>query len=311
MNLIKSLKNFFFAFLITFIVFILFILSTEFLLRKIGLGNPIIYDRNLIYGYSLKPEQKVKRFQGANIIVNSIGLRNSDEILNQKDNLLLFLGDSVTYGGSKIDNEELFTNLICKKIEDSFCGNAGINSYGILNTVLRSRYDQRLEKFNTIVFTVIEANFDHGLQRSNLAHYYMSESLTPFRAIEEAINYIGAVYDINRFLSKRNNEEKIDKDELLASVEFAIKNLNEEIERLKKKNKKVYVFYSPSIYEINNNLDDIKILKIDFIKKNVLNLIDLTADLKKYDTKELFFDDIHLKKRGHEIYSQIIGKYLE
>ena len=311
MNSIKSYKNFIFALLIIFIIFILFILSTEFFLRKIGLGNPVIYDRNLIYGYSLKPQQKVKRFQGANILVNSIGLRNSDEILNQKDNLLLFLGDSVTYGGSKIDNEELFTNLICKKIENSFCGNAGTNSYAILNTVLRSRYDQRLEKFNTIIFTVIEANFDHGLQRSNFAHYYMSELLTPFRAIEEAINYIGAVYDVNRFLSKRNNKEKIDEDELLASIEFAIKNLNEEIVRLKKKNKKVYVFYSPSIYEINKNLDDIKILKIDYIKKNVLNLVDLTADLKKYDTKELFFDDIHLKKKGHEIYSQIIGKYLE
>ena len=44
------------------IILIIFIptLLTEIYLKYIGLGNPITYDKNDVYGYSPKPNQKKK-----------------------------------------------------------------------------------------------------------------------------------------------------------------------------------------------------------------------------------------------------------
>ena len=35
--------------------------------------------------------------------------------------------------------------MVCEKIKSYLCGNAGVNSYGVYNTVMRSKFDERIQ----------------------------------------------------------------------------------------------------------------------------------------------------------------------
>ena len=45
------------------IIFVIFLSTfiTEIFLKKVGLGDPVRYDYNILYGYSPKPNQKKKK----------------------------------------------------------------------------------------------------------------------------------------------------------------------------------------------------------------------------------------------------------
>ena len=58
----------------------------------------------------------------------------------------------MTYGGSSIDDKDLFSHIVCKKLNEYLCGNAGVNSYGVYNTVMRSRFDKRIQNADFLFF---------------------------------------------------------------------------------------------------------------------------------------------------------------
>ena len=83
---------------------------TEIYLKYIGLGDPIIYDSNFVYGYAPRANQK-NRLKNSTVTINDVGLRaiyNWKKIMIKKK---LFFGDSVTYGGSYIDDKETFCSF--------------------------------------------------------------------------------------------------------------------------------------------------------------------------------------------------------
>ena len=49
-------------------------LLTETYLRYIGLGDPVRYDSNLMYGYAPKINQKKNRLKKATVTINNLGL---------------------------------------------------------------------------------------------------------------------------------------------------------------------------------------------------------------------------------------------
>ncbi len=306
------IRKFLFSFLILFLTLILIYLSllvAETYLKYVGLGDPVIYEKNNAFGYTLLPNQNKVRFNKSEVNINSSGLRsNSEWAVANNSNKIVFFGDSVTYGGSYIDNTKLFSEKVCKILNNSsICGNAGINSYGVLNMILRSRYDYRIADANIVVFTVIYGDFLRGITNYNVAHYYMNKPVSNFPGIEEAISYIGYRYDINRFISKKGgapHNKKLNKISNLGGIDFALKNLNEEIDRLEKLGKKVFVFYSPSKQELEKNLND---NQIKYIKKNLNNIFDMTNFFKNRD---VYYDGVHYNENGHELVSKIISSHI-
>ena len=83
-----------------------------------GLGKPVLYQADLRYGYRPQPNKEYQRYYGAKIKLNNLSLRTNEDWDIKKDNKILFLGDSVTYGGSYIDNTELFSNLAAKGLKN-------------------------------------------------------------------------------------------------------------------------------------------------------------------------------------------------
>ena len=64
-------------FLFIFITFftLVSISLTEIYLKSLGLGDPVRYDSNYIYGYAPKENQKKERLKDSIITINELGLR--------------------------------------------------------------------------------------------------------------------------------------------------------------------------------------------------------------------------------------------
>ena len=150
-----------------------FTLFTEIYLKKKGLGDPVRYDSSFLYGYSPKPNQKKKRLKGSYVTINEAGLRSINP-WNSEKKKILFLGDSVTYGGSYIDDKDIFSSKVCEKLKNYTCGNAGVNAYSTLNIVLRSKFDSRIQDADIYVYFFPPGDFYRDYANSQTAHFYLN-----------------------------------------------------------------------------------------------------------------------------------------
>lgn len=87
--------------------------TAETLLRWFDIADVPVYERNPEYGYLMRPNQSVST-RGRRYAINSHGLRGRDFASPKQENTLrlLFVGDSVTYGGGIIREPDLFVNRI-------------------------------------------------------------------------------------------------------------------------------------------------------------------------------------------------------
>ena len=312
------IKRLFIPIIVFFFTIIIFF-STEFILSKyVGLGQPVVYDPHLLWGYSPKPNKVYNRFKNNTVTINNIGLR-SQKNWNTKEKNILFLGDSVTYGGSYISDEETFVSIACNKLTDWNCHNGGVNAYGILNIVARSNYDKRFQNDSIRVFTFITADFSRGLQKSSAAHFILRDPPNIFPAIWEATNFVVAKLNIISWFGKKKSdkvllpEEFSDQQKMAES--FALEIFLNEIDNLKKSGKDFILIHSPSKLELSNA----KSLNENFIIKTLLNefpeefiMLSETA-LKNYreNYDGIFYDDQHYSKKGHQIVGKFINNILE
>jgi lysophospholipase L1-like esterase len=271
-------------------------LLTETYLRYIGLGDPIRYDSNYIYGYAPKKNQKKKRLKNSTITINNLGLRTLDNWEIEEKKRIVFFGDSITYGGSYIDDNETFSHLVCEKMQDHICGNAGVNAYSIINIVMRSRYDHRLNNISKYIFLVAPGDFYREYADSKTAHFYLNKKNFILPATMEALSFLSTKYDLNNYISKKNdtygNQNKTD------LIDYSVELLFEEIQRLKNLNKDVYLIYT---IEKDDKFSKKKINKyiLEKIKdKKYENFFSLEEVL---NDDQYFYDSVHYTKKGHEV----------
>jgi len=144
--------------------------ACELLLRALmGLGNPVLYDSSPVYGYRPLPNQECGRFRGATIKINNLGLRAEQDWDAQKRDKILFLGDSVTYGGSYIDNADLFSELAVQRLNRTsgghyVSGNAGVNAWGVEN-IHALIVERKFLPAAIYITTLPEGDFYRGLTR--------------------------------------------------------------------------------------------------------------------------------------------------
>lgn len=97
---------------------VLVVAACEGLLRfGLGLGNPILIQYDQACGYILKPDQDVVRFF-VRTHTNHFGMR-SDEVTvapHAGTLRLLFVGDSITYGTTRVDQKEIFTEVLHREL---------------------------------------------------------------------------------------------------------------------------------------------------------------------------------------------------
>jgi lysophospholipase L1-like esterase len=309
-------------YLIFILIFILSLFVFEFLLRGIySLGDPIIYKTNLSYRYAPSPNQSIVRSKGSKVIINENGLRATLTWDNNNSNKILFFGDSVTYGGSYIDNEEVFSELTCHNLNiinkiNYLCGNAGVNAYGADNIRNRILYGE-VQNQEWVIVTLIADNGFRSLQNILAIPAFLDKPKF-FPAIQEC--FLHFIWRSNNFLRDNNNfvnTSKIQKnDHSIYFYQESFKNLNDVLINYLTQGKKILVIFHPSRQEILNRKESKEYLlmkKIFQQSESGLLFLDMFTVMESSYSTDLYFDDIHLDKKGHLLFaekiSEIITKY--
>lgn len=132
----------------------------EVALRILGLTRPVLYETDDATGFRLKPNQHI-RYIGNTIDINSWGVRDPRPLTEKPANKtrILVLGDSVTWGGIRIPQEELFTSVLERHLKGTEVINAGVNGYSVARMVALYRAHLRDLNPDAVLVYAIPADF--------------------------------------------------------------------------------------------------------------------------------------------------------
>src|SRR5215471_15683082 len=147
----------------------------ELVLRSAGLGRPILFYTNASYRFAAQPEQHQVRLRGARVTIDSRGFRAVRDWSSPASGKLLFIGDSVTWGGTYIDDADTFAEGVCQRLEATgkrfVCGNTGANQYGTDNMAERIRY-KSVDDETALIITLISADTLRGLRDADGSFFF-------------------------------------------------------------------------------------------------------------------------------------------
>lgn len=94
----------------------------EIVLRLYGYGHPVLYVSHPTIGYFIAPNQETTGRPGVRISINGFGMR-SDKIPKDKPagvKRVMIIGDSLSYGGSYIDQNDIYPHLLQENLLKMF-----------------------------------------------------------------------------------------------------------------------------------------------------------------------------------------------
>ena len=295
------------------LIFCLIILNA--LGSSLGLGKVVIYQSHPIYGYRPIPNQTVSR-TGAMIKINNLSLRsdkdweyeqkssNQIESENLKKNRLLFLGDSVTYGGSYIDNKDIFSSLITQHLPSHIVtGNAAANGWGVLN-VTGLVVDYGFLPASTYVSVFTEQDFYRGLTRIRGMPFW---TRPPKYALEELFGYFifklnASKYRLLDYTPGTDDGRKI--------IQVAVNELKKMDLLLKSKGFQHKIFITPILSQLQGKTAKDLDIKTALQEAN-LDVVYLWDELPpNLILKAIFHDEVHLEKQGHALWAELMAKHL-
>lgn len=267
-----------------------------------GLGKPLIYDSHPIYGYRPLANQSVARKQNIAVKINNLGLRATSDWDDHSDHKVLFLGDSVTYGGSYISNEQLFSTLAISQFKGYQSGNAGVNGWGV-NNVCALVQEMNFLPADIYVSVFPEGDFYRGLSRIGGQPFW---TIQPRFALQELFHYF--VYKIQLQQMPASHFYLLSDTQKTHIASLAVKNLKAMDDFLKRQGKIHLIYISPSVNQVvNQQSEDIALKQL--FKENHLDVIYLKDRLKNTPSevgKSYFHDDIHLSVAGHAQWAKMI-----
>jgi hypothetical protein len=285
------------------------VVSAELLLQKLmGLGNPVIYDSNPLYGYRPLPSREYSRFGGARIRFNNLGLRAEGDFDADQRNKILFLGDSVTYGGSFIDNEELFSHLAVKDLKQYQSGNAGVNGWGVEN-IHGLLVESDFLPAEIYVTTLPEGDFYRGLARCQGMPFF---NVSPRFALVELWRFLCYKQNQKRYMNWRTCASDI---QVSLVVEKAARKLREVDTLLREKGFRHLIFITPKRKQVLGNAKRDPLVEKMLTRYDLgpIYIVDKLDEYGLYDgpKQDMFVDSVHLSKKGHEVWASIIRNELD
>lgn len=279
----------------TLIVIFIIIISLEIFLRFIGFGNPILYINEA--NYYPKSNQEIRRFKGAKFQTNIHGMRTNYNWSNVEQNYkILFFGDSVTFGGSYIDNKELFSEKLCKKVVNSVCGNYGVNGYKINNINSRIKNITNKIDFDHLII-VVSNSIENGHSNFYEFPFYERYNYKIFKSSFEIFNHFLFKYKLKNNFHKNKT---ITNHVLQSNMSVFIKTL----QNLNQRNKKIDIFILPTLENLNSASNKRHFL--EKLKTKKFNIYNMYNEMKKLNFNDLYFNNAHLNKKGHEYFSKMI-----
>jgi hypothetical protein len=292
------------------------LLAIEVFLRCFsGLGNPPLYDLSPLYGYRLKANQVIEPKGGAGFLyaarltTNNLGLRAAADWDADPTGKILFLGDSVTFGGQYIADSQLFSSVVAGNLSGWQVGNGGVNAWGVEN-IVGLVMDYHFMPAEVVVTCIIEGDFYRGMTHASSMPIW---TVKPSTSLQHLLMHF--IWKINRFrygnyFKKRAWED----DHLNKVIDKATKRLSELDQYLKKKNIRHFIFILPTRSQVieGEPIDPLveQALRRYGIDAEYLLLKLLSGDSTRTIRKSWFHDEVHLEIAGHNTYGREISEII-
>jgi hypothetical protein len=282
----------------------------EFGASTLGLGEPVLYDSNPIYGYRPLPNQSQQRSNpgkaGARRIevrFNNLGLRCDRDWDADPSGKVLFLGDSVAYGGSYVAYPELFSTLAARDSGLSSC-NGAVNAWGVENIhglVVGTGF-MPAELYVTVV---PEGDFYRGLTRIQGQPFF---NVKPRWALEEALQY-AAFMLMNRRYVYWEHTAPIDLRRKV--IERAAARLAEMEKTLRQRGHRHLLFLHPTRAQAAGRTPREALIQ-EALAKQGLSAVHLLDEipLTPEQVSESYVDSVHLSVAGHARWAEAIRQHL-
>jgi hypothetical protein len=281
-------------------------LAAELIGRLIGLGSPILYERDQVMEYYLKPNQSGTRF-GRAFFVNELGMR-SPPLPGPKGTNLLVFGDSVVNGGSPTDQAQLATSILATQLRTRnadprlYVGNVSAGSWGPGNWLgFVKRFGFLEAKITLIVMS------SHDIWDNPWQH--------PFDEVDHPLNNyplaLAELYDrhISRLAFRRptppSTAATVDR------INQGSADLRAFIGLAKNSGSRVAVFHHPESAELSNGMRG----ELDYLKalceSESIPFVLLSQHYKARGGQRLYRDNIHLNEHGQNALADAIARELE
>lgn len=294
--------------------------------RMIGFGHPIVYYNATYGGIRPLPNQRVERFRDATVTIDSNGFRtaNPDEEFGIQ---VLFVGDSVTWGGTTIDDNDLFSEVASDVVRaegtDVYSMNAGVNGTGLMNQA-----DVYLSCQDSADLLVWLFPWASTLRCYTTAGFLWPPTKKPRFALVEAGDHLIRTQWLTRFRTEgripqgqqnlfpevaggyENFFEGVLEERTRRNVEV----LKRTVETAVNKGTPVIVGITPEFSGsglVPNSIEAAEHLQqLASLGAQILDVHQVLSSGEE-DIADLYLDRIHLTREGHRLVGEALGKLLQ
>lgn len=295
-------------------------------LRFQGLGRPVLYYTNASFRYAPVPDQRVRRRRGASVTIDAFGFRGIEDWGADADYRVLFVGNSVTWSGTFIDDTESFPHLTCEALERRrsarfTCGNAGVNAYGTDNMAARLRAEAPRDA-DAIVVTLIADDAIRGLVDINALPFFTRPPPGPLPAITEVVAF--GMFHLARRL--RFDASARDPSDQVLVARHSLEALFEVLREAEAAGTHVLLVFSPveeqavggpgegaageGLAREGQAREDLTREVRAAMAGSGLPFLDMTTTVQGYAGRDLYYDGVHLEVGGHRLYAEAIASAL-
>lgn len=297
-----------------------------------GVGSPPLLKADKQTGYLFQKNQNLYRF-GSHIHINSYHQRSEEVVLADSSRFtrVLFLGDSVTWGGERIDQADTYPELFEEQF-GKWCSppvealNASAGSWGIGN--LRA-YAERFGFFgsNLVVLQIGERDLTQPMSDSTgIGSLCTSPRSAPALAVQEAFKCFGPrlLNRLEKWMSwseagqtqektPSTSTEAVDEQEK-RQFEKNMEHLQALITDIRASEKPVAVLYNPLREHVGPNGGEPPPWYGKFrrrLDRQNVPMIDLQSMWKNKEGANKYYRDyIHPNQRGNVALAKVISRFV-
>lgn len=272
-------------------------------LRMVGIGAPPAFASHPQYGYLMRPNQWAST-RGIAFHINSAGFRGGDFSPQKPPGTfrLVFVGDSITYGGGSIPDANLFTNRVAstlrvpsgEKIETISLSAPG---WGIANMVGYINA-HGVHHADVVVWVLPECDFRRPKMSLEDNHF---PTVQPWSRL-----FYLAYTAIVQYQFGQREVAPID-DETLFKNNVDL--LMETLGKLKVDHSQVGLVVLPSEQQAKSYETDLAAIRTAARARSI-QFLDVTQTFQMHRAEALYMDGAHLSSNGHHVMAEAITRFL-
>ncbi|GIW75876.1 MAG: hypothetical protein KatS3mg104_0939 [Phycisphaerae bacterium] len=282
---------------------LLTLLFTEVIGRQLGLCDPVLSMSDPDMEYRFAPNQEC-HIRGKTIKINSFSMR-SDEVDPHRSHIL-FLGDSVIWGGTMVDQSELASTLVEQRL--------GVDRVQVLNVSAGSwgppnllAYVRKFGTFDAKTAIIVVSSQDANDAMTFVPLVGVNSSFPDRKPVSVTLELIRRY--IPRFLELATSDSSVTSDSDQAIDESVMESLKQLIQELCRQKIRVIVVMHPLRAEVrSSSLNQIWSTMKNLVQDAGGEWVDARLIYKTHLDRgqQLYRDTIHLNVAGQQALAEVI-----